>query len=245
MSKPSLEASTSYRALLDVRRVVESLPEEQRKLKKSARRWLDGHSCSADLEMSAVYVEDAIRLHGTKRESLKHAKTALLHMAVIYYARPFDGRSNHRSRINIKSKLSDDGEKFHDLLIDLRHESLAHFGPAGPIIPWSSDYALMVREGGNWQTLSAARRSLYEHSFASNFQDHLSKVCGIAREITIERRDEFERQIFEAWRDSDELHHILHQCEINVEMFGGWSGPLLGGVRSGRTIVEMDNRAHE
>jgi len=151
---------------IDLRKFAKLLPPEHAGLGKLIRRWVDAHSVSADVRMAKDYLIDALRWHNTGRGSLKNASTALLHSAVMLYARATDRTSDHRGHVAIGDKYTTAQSEIHLHLLNIRNESLAHFGPAGIPKSWSEDQAVLIVEGQHWQPAIAARRSMLDPIFA-------------------------------------------------------------------------------
>ena len=227
--------------LIDVRLMASRLPAEQSKLRKDAERFLDFHSCSSDIRLAYDYVAEAIEWHGNKAASAGYAKTTLMQSAVSLYARAFDQKSRHRRAISIKSRLDARAAAFHDQLIDLRHESLSHFGPAGTAVPWSEDFAFMLSDGVVWQPFVVARRSQFEPVFAAELLQHLALTSEISSALAVAERDKFQTRMQAEWAESEALHALMQTCRADPAIVGGWDGPILGGNRSGRKIIEMVN----
>ena len=218
----------SQRAVIDLAAFAAALPPEFKSLKGKARRWFHRHSCDADLGVAESYLADAVRWNSTKRESLLHAKGALLQSAVIHYARAFDPASKHRSQIKIEPYLDEAATISHGTLIDLRHESLAHFGPAGEDgTPWSEDIPALIIEGDQWQTMIASRRSLYRDALVKKFLEHLQIVRPIVRELSEESKAIFSKALNECWSENELIGRIIAENKMDPDIIGGWSGPFL------------------
>lgn len=226
--------------LIDLYSFVQSLPPEFDTLAGKARQWFSRHSCDADLGISELYLQDAIRFHNAGRESLNQAKGALLQSAVLHYARAFDPASKHRRHISILSKLNPTDQEIHRTLMNLRNESLAHFGPAGESdTPWSEDIPAMIVDGNVWQVMVASRRALYRPSLAPTFLNHLKAVRPLVTSLSEKSKKSFETELEELWRANSLINDLLLQNEMNSSRLGGWSGPFLGGKRSGRSITTL------
>lgn len=227
-------------AIIDVRALTKGLGRQHGKLEKAARQWIATHSCSADLAIVRDYLTDAVRWHRTGRASLGHAKTALLHTAILSYARMFDPRaSHHRSQLPIVGQLNEDQRAFHDTLINLRHEALAHFGKAGVSEPWYEDALYVVADQMNWQPMVASRRSQFDLRFCLAFQSHVQTLEPMVDGLVEKYRQNFQERFQSAWESDREFPKLLASARIEPERLGGWSGPLLAGSREGRLQVEL------
>jgi hypothetical protein len=219
------------------------LPAEFADIKGMARVYFSRHSCDADLGVAEAYLEDARRWNATKRDSLDNAKGALLQSAVIHYARAFDPASRHRSHIDIERHLNPSASEMHNLLIDLRHESLAHFGPAGDEeTPWSEDIPAILIDGKNWQTLIASRRSLYRYELVNRFLNHLKIVRPIVTKLSEQSKEKFSKTFEKYWLEDSNFQYLLIQNEMDPVRLGGWNGPILSGDRSGRKIQVLSDK---
>jgi len=224
--------------LIDIRAFARKLPQPLGKLRKAARQWLDAHSGSCDLRLAKDYVEDAQRLAQQDSPGLDNATAALLQGAVILYARPFDdSATHHRGTLPLISKLTAESQRLHRQVIELRHKGVAHFDGGGVSRPWSVDYATIIIEHGRYQTMSCSNRALFQPRFAAEFHDHLAVTCALADGLADSRRVEFERQFREAWSTNDEIDRLLLASKLDPEVLHGWDGPVLGGLREGRSIT--------
>ncbi len=174
---------------------------------------------------------------------MNNAMGALLQSAVIFYARAFDPTSKHRNHINLESKLSEEQKAFHLSLIQLRHESLAHFGPAGSDSgdAWSEDIPAIIIDKGLWQVMVASKRSLLRKGFAEEFLDHLEIVAPLVSALTEKSKKRFEHDLAAAWDESDEIEQLLSSNLLDPGILGGWDGPFLGGNREGRAFRTLND----
>jgi len=231
--------------LIDVRALAASLPPKHGKLARDARRWVDAHSNSADLTLAHDYVRDAIALHQRAANDLDNATAALLQAAIIIYARPFDSSAaRHRGTLDVISKMSPDDAAFHERLIVLRHQAVAHFAGGGTGEAWAKDYAVLLVEGETYQTLSTSRRSLFQPDFAAEFAAHLDKVHHLAHDLAKARQAEFERRLAAEWEASIPLDVAIFASTIDPAELHGWDGPILGGARIGRKVVILKEGAN-
>jgi hypothetical protein len=222
--------------LYDLDRLAAYLPDEQRSLLKKIRRWKDAHSVSADLDLASDYLDRALRLHLTKEGDLDLVKMALVHAAVMAYARAVERKSNHRGTLTISSKLSSAQLQMHKTVCDLRDESIRHFGPAGTDEPWNQDRALLIQEGDKWQPVSTARRKLFQRDFARELLLHLQSIRPIILEIIEERRAEFQT-LFNETATTEAFALALKQCRLSEEEAQEFAGPVLNTGRQGRIWV--------
>ena len=228
--------------IFDVRRLVASLNGEHRSLEKAARRWIETHSCSADLKICSDYLADALRWHSTGRVSLTRAKTALVHSAVLSYARCFDPRTKHRSELPIVGKFDEMQRKFHGELIDLRHEALAHFGPAGLGSPWHEDSCYIIANDISWQPMVASRRAQFQPKFALDFYNHIQCVALLVDTVIERWRTQFQTLFQQAWENDATFGDLIQSTRVDPLSLGGWEGPILGGKRDGRLLIELSDK---
>lgn len=230
------------RAVIDLVALAESLPSDLDDLRGAARVWFSRHSCDADLGVADAYLRDAVRFNSTKRDSLQQAKGALLQSAVIHYARAFDPASKHRSHISISKHLDDKGKELHSLLIELRHESLAHFGPAGEGgSSWSEDIPAVIIENGRWQPMIASKRSLYRAGLVTEMLAHLEKIQPIVSRLSEKSKNHFTTLFQKYWEENPDFENLLSKCQMDPTRIGGWEGPFLSGSRSGRQLQTLSD----
>lgn len=228
-------AATTNLTVFDLRDFSDRLPSNAGKLKKAIRQWVDGHSASADLTIATDYIDDAIRIHRGRRTSLVNAATALLHSAIILYARSLERKSDHRGFVRIIEKLGDEGKEFHNGLIQIRDNALAHFGPAGSGRSWNEDHVVLIMEDDVWQPAIAVRRSLFDLSYAIDFRLHLREVCGIVQRTVDERRNAFQ-SLFDRAIEDAEICAVLKASQVDPKKFGEAGKLIFKGPRSGRAI---------
>ena len=226
------------RAIYDVQKLARELPRKYKPLSRIANRYLTTHSWNADLTVAEEYVKDAIRWHKTGRKSLLHAKTALVQSAIVGYARVFDTSSNYRSDLKLGEILDVDQTVFHNKLLRLRHEALAHFGPEGTDKAWNEDFCFVVREGLTWQTAVLARRSSFEQGLAIRLAEHLANIGKIVFERLCLLRKEFQAEIERVWESDENFERVLRGYEINPSIIGGWNGPILSDRANGGRKIE-------
>lgn len=227
------------RAIYDLRKLATDLPRQLAKLSRITKRYLERHSWNADLTIAKEYLADAIRWDISGRLSLTHAKTALLHGAILGYARIFDTASNHRSDFKIGDRLSPDQRDFHDKIMELRHEALAHFGPMGLSRPWNEDHCLIVQEGITWQTAAISRRPQFDPDFSKNLQIHIIKIQEILLEEVELHKKKLETEIQSAWKNEDNFSEILAAFRVDPATLGGWDGPILSNRKTNRIIIKL------
>ena len=229
--------------IFDVRLLVKGLGTKHRKLQKAARKWIAYHSCSADLAITRDCLDDALRWHSTGRSSLNRAKTALFHSAILSYARMFDpSATHHRAELPILGKLADDQRAFHDRLIQLRHEALAHYGKAGVTEPWYEDALFVIADQKNWQPMIASRRSQFDAKFCKDFQNHVHSIEPYVESLVESLKNDFQDNFQSAWEADIDFYSHMQGAQVDARKLGGWNGPILAGSRSGRLQVELPDR---
>lgn len=229
-------------SVIDLRKFARLLPPEHAKLAKLVRKWVDAHSVSADIRMARDYLADALRWHYTRRDSLKHASTALLHSAVMLYARATERGSDHRSHVPIADKCTADQMELHNRLLDIRNESLAHFGPAGGEKSWSEDLAVMIVEGQHWQPAVASRRSLMEPAFTRSALHFMEALLPEFDRVAEARLAVCQNAIGSAATENDVVAACLTQALIDPQALGEAASILLTGKRQGRALRYSDEQ---
>ena len=219
----------------DLNGVADRLPEQHRDFAKSIRRWRDSHSVNSELKVAADMIEQALKLCLSDAEGADLQKMALMHAAVMSYARAVERRSSHRGKIAIVGKLDQSQIEMHKHLVHLRDESIGHHGPAGTYKRWHHDRAFLLQEGNTWQPVVVTRMSIFDKAFAIKFHAHLKAVCRIIDAIVEERRADFQKLLDE--RSSlAEVADVIELCVLTDEEARELRGPVLSGPRTGRTI---------
>lgn len=86
---------------------------------------------------------------------------ALVQSAIILYSRATATKSDHRKTFDIRSKLTPDELRVHKMLIGLRNDAIAHFGPGDPYDgpQWQRDALfVMPTDDDGAQLMSASHR---------------------------------------------------------------------------------------
>jgi hypothetical protein len=219
----------------DLNGVADRLPETQKDFAKSIRKWRDSHSVNSELKVAADMIEQALRLCLSDADGVDLQKMALMHAAVMSYARAVERRSRHRGKIAIAGKLDESQLDMHKHLVNLRDESIGHHGPAGTYKRWHHDRALLLQEGNRWQPVVVTRMSIFDKAFAIKFHSHLTAVCGILDGIVEERRADFQNLLDER-SALDEVADAIELCILTDDEARELKGPVLSGPRTGRTI---------
>lgn len=220
----------------DLNRVADALPDQHNDFAKSIRRWRDAHSVSSDLSISADLIEQALRLSLAEAGEANLTLMALMHAAVMGYARALERRSDHRGKIAITGKFAPDELAMHKHLVHLRDESVGHHGPAGTYKIWHEDRALIIQEETTWQPLIATRMALFDRHFALLFHAHLRRAQSILSDIVEERRHQFQCMLDER-ATLDVVAEVILSCKLTEAEARLLVGPLLSGTREGKTIA--------
>lgn len=221
--------------VFDLNKLQTVLPDVHRKLAKAIRQWRDAHSVSADLKVAEDMLDQAMRLELAKVADTDLMKMAILHAAVMAYARGLERHSDHRSTLKLTGHMTPEQRVMHDRLIHLRDESIGHHGPAGTRAPWSEDSVIIIQTGDVWQPAVFARRAIFQREFARHFLLHLQQLQPLVDGIVSDRRDGFQ-SLFDAAAPTDEIYDLLMQCRMPAEDLARLQEPLLAGARSGRSI---------
>lgn len=233
------DLAANTRAVYDLRQLSKNLPRQFSKLSRIIRKYLNAHSWSADIRISQEYIDDAIKWHKTRRSSMSHAKTALLHGAILGYARVFDTATSHRPDLKIGEKFDPEQMLFHSQLMELRNEALAHFGPKGTSKPWNEDLCIIVHEGITWQTAVIARRSQFELEFAENLKKHLAAVQAFTRADVLSLKEHLENELQTVRSQNDDFFEILNDFQVDPVSLGGWDGPILSNRRTDGIVIKI------
>lgn len=226
--------------LFDLSALAEKLPKSHWDVRKRIRRWKDAHSISADITFAVEMLETALKQHSGKRKSQDFPKMALTQAAIMSYARSLERKSDHRGTISIKGDFSDEQKSFHVKLVELRDESLAHFGPAGYNSPWSEDMVMLIQSEITWQPAVFAKRKLFDKDFATKAADHMRQITPFVEREVEKRRNEFQ-SLFNTKVHEDDFADILESCKVSQIEAATRFAPLLRFPREGRSIsTEQD-----
>lgn len=219
--------------LIDLRAFSEALPQEHGKLKKAIRRWIDLHSAHSDLSLAHDYIQDALRLHRTKRAGLQYATLALQQSAVVIYARALERKSDHRGQVRVTGGFTGLQLEFHRKLVALRDNSVAHFGPEGSSKPWSQDFVFLLVKGVVYRPTASSRRSLFDKKFAEQMLAHFLVAAGLVAKQSQDWQLKLADRLNEAIND-DEIFKLLQNHKISPEVFGEAAQLILNPTGSGR-----------
>lgn len=119
--------------VVDLRFVAEKLPlarKEFRQLVGDARALHSAHSdlkISHDLAARLLQLDDA---QGLPADFVEDCGLALLCSAIVFYARATKSASDHRKTFDIRPKMDAEERERHDMLVRLRDDAFAHYGPS-------------------------------------------------------------------------------------------------------------------
>lgn len=230
----------SKEIIYDLGLLAERLPSHHSDFKGRIERWRDAHSSSADLKIASDFLELALRLNLAGDTELELAKMALMHAAVVAYGRAFETSPHNRREFSVTGAMDFAQVALHKNLIDLRHGSVGHHGPAGTIEPWSNDSVLLVQTGIRWQPMIASKKRVFEPTFAQTFHRHLSEIDQFVVAKVEKLRNRFQAMLDQKVQIA-EVAELLKACELNSDQAAKFAGPLLSGRREGRKIVIVND----
>lgn len=227
--------------LYDLNAIERTCAASDAEFAKSIRRWRDAQSAAADLAIAADMLDQAMRLTLAGAQGFDLVRMALVHSAIMAYARATERKSNHRGKIPLVGKMDRQQLELHRKLIDLRDECVGHHGPAGFAQPWSEDYALLIQDGDRWQPAIASRRSLFEREFARAFLLHLQSLDAAVVAIVEDRRSAFQTLLAERGRDLS-IQTAIVAAELTEDERQRFVDTVLSGERKGReTFYHADH----
>lgn len=220
----------------DLGLLAERLPPDHSDFKGKIERWKDAHSSSADLKIASDFIELALRLNLAGASDMELAKMALMHAAVVAYGRAFEHSPDYRREFTVFGEMDADQQVMHKKLIELRHSSIGHHGPAGTLEPWSSDSALLVQNGRHWQPVIASKKRVFEPGFAQSFHRHLSGIDQFVISRVEQKRKKFQSMLDDK-ANVREIANLIKGCKLSPSQAAVFAGPLLSGPREGRKVV--------
>jgi hypothetical protein len=231
-----MDSAMAKETVYDLGKLAIRLPQSHSDFKGKIERWRDAHSSSADLKIAADFLELALRLHLNGDGEMELAKMGLLHAAVVAYGRAFEVSPDHRREFSVAGNMNAPQKAMHAKLIELRHQSIGHHGPAGTIEPWSQDFALLVQNGVHWQPLIASKKRVFEPEFVRSVHRHLEEIQPLVL-ANVERKRELFQSMFDEKAMLSEIAELLEECTLDQAEIDLIAGPLLSGKREGRKIV--------
>lgn len=118
--------------VVDFARVADLLPDSHKAVRHLIHDTIALHSAHTDLKMAHDFAARFIEIdqaQGLPRSLVEDCGLALLCSAIVFYARATKTQSDHRKTFDIRSQM-DDAEKLrHDMLVALRDDAIAHYGP--------------------------------------------------------------------------------------------------------------------
>lgn len=233
--------SDKRRIAIDLEKLAEALPPAYAPLAGKIRRCRDTHAVHSDLMHAAEMVDSvgpAFEAAQSGTAWAQKAVPALMHNAIILYARATHSGSDHRSRINLTKHFDADQMALHNRLIALRNDALAHYGP-GEItggFAWNEERLLIALGPPNHGSIMAASRRVgYAPYLPSQMATHIAQVLSLARR-EVERRDaDLANALNGGILASGEVFDMAMQHTINIgQMFGSHpAAALLDEDRSG------------
>lgn len=118
--------------VVDLSRFAAALPAGHEPLKQLIKDTIDVHSAHSDLKIahdSAARFIDLNRSKGFPREFVEDCGLSLLVTGIIFYTRATKSGSEHRKTFDLRPKFDELEHQNHDLLVRLRDDAMAHYGP--------------------------------------------------------------------------------------------------------------------
>jgi len=233
--------SDKRRIAIDLEKLADALPPAHSPLAGKIRRCRDTHAVHSDLMHAAEMVDSvgpAFEAAQGGTAWAQKAVPALMHNAIILYARATHSGSDHRSRINLTRHFDADQMALHDRLVALRNDALAHYGP-GEItggFAWNEERLVIALGHPNQgRVMAASRRVGYAPYLPSQMATHIAQVL-ISATREVERRDaELVTALNGGILASGDVFDMAMQHTIDIgEMFGSHpAAALLDEDRSG------------
>ena len=213
------------------------------------KRLSDIHSIKADLDIAFDMIAacpQASRAADAGSPWAEHAGMAMMHSAIVFYARATKSKSYHRSTFDLRTRLSTEERALHDLLCHLRDDAVAHYGP-GPLpsgFAFHEEILLLPvdrPEGNNLLMLS--RRTCFAPDFVAQFSRHLSRALLLAQREAQRREVDALRDISNH-PDKATLEKVLWaHVKSAAEAMGRADAPdvVLSGPRAGARTLYQSN----
>lgn len=97
----------------------------------------------------------------------------------------------------------------------------------------------ILLEDESWMPVATARRSQFEFQFAKDFLSHVTAIQKMAQDSIELFRADLQSQLQTEWGKFPEFDSMIISSEVDANVLGGWVGPLLGGNRTGRQVMEL------
>jgi hypothetical protein len=118
--------------VIDFARVADRLSDSHKAIRQLIHDTSALHSAHTDLkvahDLAARFIEFD-QIESLPRAVVEDCSLALLCSAIIFYARATKSHSNHRKTFDIRSQMDDMEKDRHDLIVRLRDDAIAHYGP--------------------------------------------------------------------------------------------------------------------
>lgn len=235
--------------VIDLLAAAEELQADFPTISRKIKRLSDCHSIKVDLDIALDMIAlcpAASRAHDAGLEWAQHASMAMMHSAVVFYVRATKSKSDHRGTLDLRAKFSGDQRNFHDQLVALRDDAVAHFGP-GPLPSGFTfhDEKLVLpidRQDGS-SVMMVSRRTAFAPDFIAGFRNHLSRaLILVQREIQKREADALQELTDNPERDSVEAILRKHVTTAAAAM-GRADAPgvfLSGGRQGSQTVIQSD-----
>ncbi|MEO6432530.1 MAG: hypothetical protein ABIO29_00940 [Sphingomicrobium sp.] len=118
--------------VIDLSEFATTLPEGHEALRRSIKDTIDVHSAHSDLKIAHDSAARFISLNKSEafpREFVEDCGLALLVTGILFYVRATKSSSDHRKTFDLRARFDDLERQDHDLLVRLRDDALAHYGP--------------------------------------------------------------------------------------------------------------------
>jgi hypothetical protein len=118
--------------VVDFARVADRLPDSHKVVRQLIRDTSALHSAHTDLKMAhdfAVRFIEMDQADELPRSFVEDCGLALLCSAIVFYTRATKSQSDHRKTFDMRAQMDDLEKGRHDMLVRLRDDAIAHYGP--------------------------------------------------------------------------------------------------------------------
>lgn len=237
---------------IDLKAAADSLPSEFAKIAGMIRSLSSAHSIRMDIEVAYDMVQalevvlPQARLQSTTINWASNAALALLNSAIVMYVRATKSSSKHRGSINFLKDFTPSERETHDLLVELRDDAIAHFGPGeiynGPT--WQHEgVSLPLDDPNDMRVMTASHRVIMQKQLQERMHLHFHRCLMIAERETQKRNAALVVEMNANVEDGTllaELHK--HQVDL-IDFFETEEARdnALGGLRRGRRSGVVDH----
>lgn len=237
---------------IDLRAAANSLPSEFKKIAGMIRSLSSAHSIRMDIETAydMIHALDVVQPEARSQTNqinwASSASLALINSAIVLYARATKSESRHRGGLNFLRDFDTSERETHDLLVKLRDDAIAHFGPGesydGPA--WQREGVfLSIDDPNDMRVMTASRRVIMQKQLQSRMLRHLHRCLMICERETQKRNAALVEEM-NARAEHGRLFAELKKFEIDLADFFKTSEAMenaLGGSRMGRRSGVVDH----